>query len=169
MPCAIDDVEFIETIRQFRCFAHVVDRLPDIPVRRHGDKFGLHPPAGEVFRIFEAAGERDALGGGNCSRISAWSPSAGLPGWSTASSVSSSLTPSATASRRQLVENFLAHSVIYFGECCEVEIDAQQFDEPLTLLGWKASISAPMSDSCRLPTSAFNPARRPPRSCARRS
>ena len=32
------------------------------PEGRDGDEIGLHPPAGGAFGIFQAAGERDALG-----------------------------------------------------------------------------------------------------------
>ena len=39
----------------------IVDGLPHRPERRHGDEIGLHDAAGRVFRIFEAALERDAL------------------------------------------------------------------------------------------------------------
>ena len=48
---AVDRVDFVEPVRQVRRVAHVVDRLPDGPVRRHRDELGLHPPSGGVFRI----------------------------------------------------------------------------------------------------------------------
>jgi hypothetical protein len=55
-------VDLVEPVRQVRRVAHVVDRLPGRPFRRHRDELGLHPPAGGIFRIFEAALERIALG-----------------------------------------------------------------------------------------------------------
>ena len=37
--------------------------------------------------------------------------------------------------RRQLVEDFLAHRVVDFGERAEVEVDAEQFDQARALVG----------------------------------
>ena len=58
----------------------------------------LHPPAGRIFRIEQAALERVALRRRQFSRISSWSSSSRLSSNSTASSDSSSRTPSATVS-----------------------------------------------------------------------
>ena len=58
----VGDVKLVEMLRQFDRLAHVVDRLPDIPGRRHRDEFGLHAPAGRIVRIGQAARQRDALG-----------------------------------------------------------------------------------------------------------
>ena len=48
----------------------------------------------------------------------------------TASSDSRSRTPSATVCGRQFFEDFLAHRVVDFGQRGEIEVDAQQFDQP---------------------------------------
>ena len=40
----------------------MVDGLPDRPRWRHRDELGLHAPAGRVFRIVQAARQRDSLG-----------------------------------------------------------------------------------------------------------
>ena len=77
-PCqcvGVDDVDFVEPVGQIRRVAHVVDRLPDGPVRRHRDEFGLHPPAGGVFRIEQAALDLSRSDGGSFSRICSWSSS----------------------------------------------------------------------------------------------
>ena len=47
----IDRVDLVKPVRQIGRVAHVVDRLPHGPVRRHRDELGLHPPAGGIFRI----------------------------------------------------------------------------------------------------------------------
>ncbi len=57
----IDHEDLVEAVGQIVGLAHVVDRLPDRPERRHGDEIGLHDAAGGVLGIFEAALERDAL------------------------------------------------------------------------------------------------------------
>ena len=58
----IDDVEFVEALRQVGGLAHVVDGLPDRPERRHRDEFGLHAPPGGILRVVQDALDRDALG-----------------------------------------------------------------------------------------------------------
>ena len=92
----VGDIEFVEVLRQFDGLAHVVDRLADVPGRRHGDEFRLHAPAGRVLRIIEAAASATRSGGGNCSRISACSSLGRSSRIVTASSDSMSRTPSAT-------------------------------------------------------------------------
>src|SRR5450759_4191318 len=52
---SFDRVDFVDPVRQVRRVAHVVDRLPHGPVRRHCDEFGLHPPSGGVFGVKQAA------------------------------------------------------------------------------------------------------------------
>ena len=61
MLLLVDDVDLVEAVGQIGRLAHVVDRLADGPVRRHRDELGLHPAAGGIFRIKQAALERDAL------------------------------------------------------------------------------------------------------------
>ena len=95
----IDRVDLVEPVRQIGGVAHVVDRLAHGPVRRHRDELRLHPPAGGVFRIKQAALQRRrartaAVFRGSLPGL----PRRGLPSSSTASSDSSSRTPSATVS-----------------------------------------------------------------------
>ena len=59
----IDRVDFIEAFRQIGRLAHEIDGLADRALRRHGDEFGLHAPAGGAFGIEQAPLERDAIGG----------------------------------------------------------------------------------------------------------
>ena len=57
----IDDIKLPKSIRQVRRLAHVVDRLPDRPRRRHRNEFRLHAAAGGVFRVEQTARQRDPL------------------------------------------------------------------------------------------------------------
>ena len=57
----VDHEDFIEAVGQVFRLAHIVDRLPHRPERRHGDEIGLHDAAGRILRIFEAALERETL------------------------------------------------------------------------------------------------------------
>ena len=57
----VDHVDLPEAIRKIGRLAHVVDGLADRPIRPDGDELVLHPPAGGIFRIVQAAPERDAL------------------------------------------------------------------------------------------------------------
>ncbi len=57
----IDHEKFIKSLGQILRLAHIVDRLPHRPKRRHGDQIGLHHAAGGILRIFEAALQRDPL------------------------------------------------------------------------------------------------------------
>ena len=102
---------------------------------RHGDKLRLHPPAGRIFRIVEAARERNAL---ELRQLledlslfilrQVFQDGDRVVGLQFTHALGDRL-------RRQLLENFLAHIVIDFRKGCEVEIDAQQFDKPLPLVG----------------------------------
>ena len=58
----IDDEDLREALRKVRILAQIVDRLADRPERRHGDKFGLHAPAGRAFRIVQRAAQADPFG-----------------------------------------------------------------------------------------------------------
>ncbi len=126
---AVDHVELEEPLGQILGFAHVVDRLPDGPGRRHRDELGLHPPSGGLFRIVEALRQRDTIARRHLledlglvllgqvledvDRVvgieiaHAFGDGAGL----------------------QLFEDLLAHRVVDFGQRREVEILAHQLDE----------------------------------------
>ena len=58
----IGHIDLPEAVGQIRRLAQMVDSAPDRPCRRHGDELGLHAPTGGVFRIEQAARQRDALG-----------------------------------------------------------------------------------------------------------
>src|SRR5215813_11367135 len=54
-------VDLPEAIGQIGRLAQMVDRAPDGPYWRNGYELGLHAPTGGVFRVEQAARERDAL------------------------------------------------------------------------------------------------------------
>jgi len=121
-------------VRQFRGFAHVVDRLADVPIRRHGDELGLHPPAGGILRIFESPCDRNPLGRrdlienlGTFFFRQVLEDGHRVIGLHLADAFCHRL-------RRQLFEDFLADRIVDFGERGEIEVDAQQFDQPRPLL-----------------------------------
>ena len=124
-------------VRQFRGFAHVIDRLADVPVWRHRDEFGLHSPAGGILRIFEGAGDRNALGRrdliedlGLFFLRKVLENGYRIIGLDLADALRHRL-------RRQLFEDLLADRIVDFCKSCEIEVDAQQFDQPWPLLGFE--------------------------------
>jgi hypothetical protein len=130
----VDHIEFVEPLRQIGGLAHIVDCLADIPLRRHSDEVGLHSPAGGAFRVVEAAGKRDALGRrqlfedlGAVFGREILQQRDGVVGLQFAHALGD-------RTRRQFLEDFLAHRVVDFGERGEVEIDAEQFDQARPLL-----------------------------------
>ena len=143
-------------IGQFRCFPHVVDRLPDIPVWRDGDELRLHPPAGKIFRIVEAARERDALGLRQLLEDlslfilrQVFQDGDRVVGLQFTHALGDRL-------RRQLSR--ISSRTLSSTSVRAVKSKSMPSNSTSRCL-WsagKASISAPMSDSCRLPTSAFN-------------
>ena len=134
VPALVGDVKLEEALRQFRRFAHVVDRLADVPGRRHGDELRLHAPAGGIFGIVQAAGERDALGlrqlledFGLLFLRQVLEDRDGVVGFELADALRHRL-------RRQLIEDLVAHGVVDLGQRGEVEVDAEQLDQPRALL-----------------------------------
>ena len=118
----VDDIDLVEPVRQVRRLAHVVDRLADGPVRRHRDELGLHPPAGGIFRIIEAALERDALGQRQLLEnlllvllVEVFEHLDRIVGFELADALGDGL-------RRQFLEDFLADGLVDFGQRREVEI-----------------------------------------------
>ncbi len=94
-------------------------------------------PAGGVLRIVEAALERDPLGRrqlfedfGLLFLRQILEDRHRVVGFNVAHALRDGL-------RRQFVEDFLAHRVVHFGERGEIEIDAEQFDQPRPLAGVK--------------------------------
>ena len=135
VPALVHHVDLIELVRQFRRFAHVVDGLADIPMRRNSDKFRLHTPAGRILRIFETASDRNAfgrrdlienLGAFFCRQV--LEDRYSVVGFDLAYPLRDRL-------RGQFIENFLAHHVVDFGKRGEIEIDAEQFNQARPLLG----------------------------------
>ncbi len=63
MVGGIDHEHLVEAVGKVVGLAHIVDRLPHRPERRHGDEIGLHEAAGGVLGIFEAPLERRTLEG----------------------------------------------------------------------------------------------------------
>ncbi len=133
----IDRVDFVEPVGQIGRVAHVVDRLPDGPVRRHRDEFGLHPPPCGIFRIIQAALERVALGRRQLFQdlflvllVEAFQQFDGIVGLEFAN---------AFGDRRWLefLQDFLADGVIDLVQRREVEIGAGQFDQPGPQIGLK--------------------------------
>jgi hypothetical protein len=124
-----DHVDFEEPLRNILGFAHVVDRLPDRPCRRHRDELGLHPPPGGLFRVVEAAGERGAFGDrklvenlGLVFLGQVLEDVDRVIGVELAHALGDGL-------GFQFLEDLLAHGVVDFGERREVEVGAHQLDE----------------------------------------
>ena len=134
---AVDRVDFVEPVRQVRRVAHVVDRLPHGPVRRHRDELGLHPPAGGVFRIFQAALERVALRWRQLFEdfflvllVEALEQFDGVVGFQFANAFRDRL-------RFEFLEDFLADGVVDFVQRREVEIRAGQFHQADAVVGFE--------------------------------
>ena len=126
---AIDHVEFEEALGQILGLAHVVDRLPDGPARRHRDELGLHPPPGGLFRVIEALRQRDAVGRrhlledlGLILLRQVFEDVDRIVGIEVAHALGDGL-------GLQFFEDLLAHRVVDFGERREVEVLAHQLDE----------------------------------------
>ncbi len=134
IPVFVGNVKLVEVLRQFGGLPHIVDRLADVPGRRHGDEIRLHAPAGGVFRIVETALEHDALGRrqlredlGLLVLRQIFEDRHRVVGFEFTHAFCHGL-------RRQLFEDFFAHRVIDLGERGEVEVDAEQFDQARPLL-----------------------------------
>ena len=132
---AVDRIDFVEPVRQVRRVAHVVDRLPHGPVRRHRDELGLHPPAGGIFRIIQAALERVALRWRQLFEdlllvllVEALEQFDGVVGFQFANAFRDRL-------RFEFLEDFLADGVVDLVQRREVEIRAGQFDQADAVVG----------------------------------
>ena len=137
MPVGVDGVDFVEPVRQIRRVAHVVDRLTNGPVRRHRDELGLHPPAGGVFRIEQAALELLALGRRQFFEdlflvllVEAFEQFDGVVGFQFADALRDRL-------RLEFFEDLLADGIVDLVERREVEIGAGDLDEVDAVLGLK--------------------------------
>ena len=135
----IDRVDLVEAVGQIGGVAHVVDRLPDGPVRRHRDELRLHAPAGGVLRIKQAALQRRAL----CRRqlvedlflvlgIEAFEQFDGVVGLQFAHAFRDGL-------GFEFLENFLADGIVDLVQRREVEIGAGQFDELDAVFGFEGA------------------------------
>ncbi len=131
----VDRVDFIKPVRQVRRVAHVVDRLPHGPIRRHRDEFGLHPTAGGIFRIKQAAFERIALLGGKLLQdlflvllVHALEQFDGVVGFELAHAFGDGL-------GLELLEDFLADGIVDFVQRRKVEIRAGQFYQLDAVIG----------------------------------
>src|SRR4029077_12781362 len=124
-----DDVEVPEAIRQIGRLAQVVDGLSDRPDGRHGNELGLHAPAGRVFRVEQAARQRDPLGSGklieNLGLLvlrQVLEDGHRIIGIELAHAFGHGL-------GRQLFEDFLADGVIDLGQRGKIEVVPHQLDE----------------------------------------
>ena len=131
----IDRIDFIKPVRQIRRFAHVVDRLPRVPVLRHGDELGLHPPPGGIFRIYQAALERIALRRRQLFEdlllvllVETFQQFDGVVGFQFANALGDRL-------RFEFLKDFLADGVVDFVERREIEIRAGEFHQRDTVVG----------------------------------
>ena len=102
---------------------------PDGPIRPDRDELVLHPPAGGIFRIVEAALERDALDRrqlfedlGLILLRQVLQNGDGVVGIELAHALGDGF-------RRQLFEDLLADGVVDLGQRREVEIRAHQRDQ----------------------------------------
>ena len=130
----IDGIDFIKPLGQVGRIAHVVDRLPHRPLRRHRDELGLHPPSGGVFRIKQPALERDALRWRQLFEdlflilfIERFEQFDGIVGFEFANTFGDRF-------RLELLEDFLANGVVDLVQRREVEIRAGHFDKAYTVL-----------------------------------
>ena len=137
MLCAVDRIDFVEPVGQIGRVAHVVDRLPHGPVRRHRDEFGLHPPAGGIFRIIQAALERVALRRRQFFEdfflvllVEAFEQFDGVVGFQFANALRDRL-------RFEFLEDFLADGVVDLVERREIEIGAGQLDQADAVVGFE--------------------------------
>ena len=135
----IDGVDFVKPVGQIGRVAHVVDRLANGPVRRHRDEFRLHPPAGGIFRIQQAALQRLALGRRQLFEdlflvlfVEALEQFDGVVGFQFANALRDRL-------RLEFLEDFLADGVVDLVQRREVEIGAGQLDELDPVLGFEAA------------------------------
>ena len=135
----IDGVDLVEPVGQIGRLAHVVDRLAHGPVRRHRDELGLHPAAGGIFRIQQAALQRLALGRRQLFEdlflvllVEALQKFDGVVGFQLANALRDRL-------RLQFLEDFLADGVVDLVQRREVEIGAGQFDELDAVLGFEGA------------------------------
>ncbi len=133
----VDRIDFVKPIGQIRRVAHVVDRLPHGPVRRHRDEFGLHPPAGGIFRIFKAALERVALRWRQLFEdfllvllVEALEQFDGVVGFQFANALRDRL-------GFEFLEDFLADGVVDFVQRREVEIRPGQLDQADAVVGFE--------------------------------
>ena len=131
----VDDEDLVEGLGQVGRLAHVVDRLPDRPERRHGDELGLHQPTGRVLRIVERALQGDALGRrqlvedlGLVLLVEALEDRDGVVRVEVAHALGD-------GRRLELLEDFLADRLVDLGQGGEIEIAAEELDEARAVLG----------------------------------
>ena len=141
---------------------------PTVQDGAHRDELGLHAPAGRVFRIVEAARQRDPLGRPAAARrISVCSSFGRSSRMATASSESSSRTPSATVSggsSSRISSRTVSSTSVSAVKSKSCPISSTRRGRSS---GSSASIRSPTSASCRSPTSSRSSRRhRPPRSPA---
>ena len=129
---------------------------PDGPERRDRDELGLHPPAGGVFRIVEAARERDPVGRRQLVEdLVLLLLRQVLRGSRRRRRNRGRARPRRRARWRQLLEDLLADRVVDLGQRGEVEIGPIRSTRRGRRSGSRASIRSPTSDSCRSASSAL--------------
>ncbi len=134
LQVGIDDIELPETIRQIRRLAQVIDGLSDRPGGRHRDELGLHAPTGGIFRIQQAARQRDAFTQRKllqdfCLLVLRQVLQNGhrVIGVESAHAFGNRF-------GRQLLEDFVADGVVDFGQSREIEGVSHQLDQSRTKL-----------------------------------
>lgn len=137
MLLLVDHVDLVEAIGQIRRLAHVVDRLADGEILGHGDELGLHPPAGGILRIKQAALERDAFGQRQLLQdlflvrgVESLQELDRVVGFELANALGDRF-------RRQLLEDLLAHRLVDLVQRREVEIASRQLDQADTVVGFE--------------------------------
>ena len=112
----------------------MVDGLSHGPCRRHRDELGLHAPAGRVFRIAQAARQRDPLGRrqllqnlGLLVLRQILEDGHRIVGIELAHAFGHGF-------GRQLFEDFLAHGVVDLGQRRKIEVVPHQLDQAGTQL-----------------------------------
>ena len=135
----VDRIDFVEPVGQIRRLAHVVDGLANRPIRRHGDEFGLHAPAGGILGIKQPALDRDTLGRRQLFQdfhlvgfVEVFEQFDRVVGLELANALRDRL-------GFELFEDFLADGVVDLVQRREVEIGAGQFHQADAVIGLERS------------------------------
>ena len=130
----VDHEHLDEAVGQVVGCAHVVDGLANGPERRHGDQLDLHQPAGGVFRVFQAALDRQPVGDRDLGedfrlllRLQPFEQIDPVIGLELGNGLGHRV-------RRQDIEHFVEHLFVKLGQRRIVDVAIEQLDELFALL-----------------------------------